>query len=492
MERKHFANRRFTLAVPRYVKQIFIFAVSLSFIVLLQLLRLHSYQPFFNAFRIEANHQQSNAPPTICEEPLDPPPISDVPPDYPELFKQYARYHHQARQCLESIACSKLQAPDVMIYYNVAIRGGLGDQIRAMMYVLFLAITSNRVFFIDNLNDSISQFQLSAAFVPNFIDWRISPAIRSYISTLSTDSLRYINLELVRGTHYVVSDLEKAVIGKVPKNLKFDVNIADLNITQMVAPYKAAYVFARIRRVHMNTVAPLFFEKRHPSISRTLVDMDHSLLDVQLTQMLFRPSFTVDQMTEERTFPHDQPYVAVHIRTGVDTGESSMGRFDSIRGRSLETVANVWNCIVGVDGIVQNVTRLYIASDDIQLKRDFMEFGHRHNVTVRAVLSPTLHTSTAVSDPNFATDVQCNGFLDAAADIFALARGSSLVAAKSTFADAAFQLGKMENYLNIFLFVVPTDGDQTKQVAKCKDQMLEAHPSLLNTDLSLHADDEDA
>lgn len=240
----------------------------------------------------------------------------------------------------------------------------------------------------------------------------------------------------------------------------------------------------------MNTVAPLFLEKRHPSISQTLTALNFSLLDVQLTQMLFRPSLIVDQMTTERTFPRDQPYVAVHIRTGVDTGESDMGRFDNIRGRSLETVVNVWNCIFGVDGIAQNTTRLYIASDDTQLKQDFMEYGYRHNVTVRAVLSSTLHTSTAATALNNATNVQCNGFLDAAADIFALARGSSLIAARSTFADAAFQLGQMERYRNIWFIIAPSSGDQGKQIVKSKDQMLVAYPRLLDTDPSTDADEE--
>lgn len=483
MDRKPFAaDRRFNHLIPTtYVKQIFILVIILSFLVFTQFLRFHSYQPLLNAFHIEINHQQqSNVPVTICEQPLEPPPILQVPSNYPELFKQYARFHHQVRQCLENHVCSQIHTPNIIVYYNVALRGGLGDQIRAMMYVLFLAITSNRAFFIDNLNDSISQFQLVAAFVPNFINWQISPSIRSYISSMSTDSQRYFALELVHGFTYNINDMKTPIMEQVSEQSKYSVNMTQLNITQMSIPYKVVHLFARIRRIHMHTVAPWILKNRHPSISQTLATLDISLLDVQLTQMLFRPSFIVDQMSSDRTFPIDQPFIAIHIRTGVDTGENNMGRFDNIRNRYPETIQNVWNCMLRIENSIEPIQRVYIASDDIQFKKDFIQFGNHHNVTVKAVLNPILHTSTAISDPNNKTEIQCNGFLDAAADIFALAKGSSLISAKSTFADAAFQLGQMKHYQNIFFFVVSKQGNQKKQISNCRDLMLQAHPSLLD------------
>lgn len=413
---------------------------------------------------------------SVCTSPVRAhTPLESLPPTYPSMLLKYAKFHEEGRACLDALAKGKplpsvadpefCRRPRVLVFLNQGRKSGLGDTGRGIMYAFLVAVATRRIFFIPGLADSTSHFPLSAAFMPSVIDWRISPSAHKYIH-----DQRYKNSAFVR-------------VIKTKAEFKYKLSTSELYLSTeegfinddahtpfhyLFEPFNVVHFFPRIPRGSLYPFANLLLPREFGIHSHLLESAD---LDVLLTRMLFKPSVVVDYFATRLAFPDDgNNYVSVHLRTGLDTGETVNRRFGDSASH-LERIAKhtLW-CVRNVTTEQQNI---FVASDSLQLKKAIVNIAPQFNAQIATSFEQAIHTSTILrssqkhSSANLRQIEQCKGYMNAVIDIVTLSKSSILVAAPSTFADFAFNLGEF----NTFRMLPIKQVDQSESVT-CRDNRL--------------------
>lgn len=414
---------------------------------------------------------------SVCTSPASAnSPLESLPTTYPDILHKYAKFHEEGRACLDALAKGKplprvadpefCQRPRVLVFLNQGRKSGLGDTGRGIMYAFLVAVATRRLFFIPGLADSTSHFPLSAALIPAVIDWRISPSAHKYIH-----DERYRNSAFIR-TIRTRTDF-RYKLSRTELYLKSEDGFIDDDARtpfhDLFEPFSVVHFFPRIPRGSLYPFTKLLLPKEFGIHSHLLESTD---LDVLLTRMLFKPSVVVDYFAKNLAFPEDgNDYVSVHLRTGLDTGETIDRRFGD-SGSHLERVAKLtfW-CLRNVTTDEQR--NVFVASDSMQLKKAMVNIAPQFNARIATSFEQAIHTSTILrssqkhSSANLRQVEACKGYMNAVIDIVTLSKSSVLIAAPSTFADFAFNLGQFETFR-----MLPIKQIEQSESVTCRDNRL--------------------
>lgn len=415
----------------------------------------------------------------VCTHPLRlSHPLIQLPSYYPDILHKYARLHRQTLDCIRARADGRdlphtddpafCARPKLLVYMNQGRRSGVGDTGRGMMISLLFAIATRRLLIIPGLADSTSYFPLTAVLVPAAIDWRVSSSIRQYCL-----SARYGNSHYLR----LIKAPNGSLLYKSADSEFFHNPVFNLIDTESTAPFQTligdadvVHMFPRIPHNSLYDIARLLLTVEADDYSKLA---NAANLNVMLTRMLFKPSKVV-QTTASSIIPSTlhHSYTSVHIRTGLDTGENITRRF----GHSASYLHGIANATLACVRSLSEQRHIFLASDSLALKREMIKTAADFDVQVLTSMERVIHTSTLVrlSQPNHDQQLhrlhQCKGLINAFVDVVTLSASNVLVAARSTFADLAYDLGNMSHYY----FLSIGHSEDVASMA-CHDNVLRPH-----------------
>lgn len=319
--------------------------------------------------------------------------------------------------------------------------GGLGDLLRGIRFSFLLAIFTRRLFFIDWPTNPVHPFPLTAALLPNLVDWRLLTPVTASVESLSQNVYNY------------------------SMNISYDGN--SMTIFQ-IRPGKRPVLHTQIPLVESNSTVELFQGQPLITVSNILSKrvfhqfakllvrvndsppLDPNSADRLLTSTLFHPSAAVSQLVKERTrFSENASFVGVHVRLGTDVDEEHLKRFSIASANDYAAARQVLECVRQVD--TANTRHVYLASDSLPFKVAFEKMGENMGINVQTVQRKARHIGSEFEERQVSLDERCNGFLDAFADVYALARAYTLLQTGSSFAYTAYCLGNGVNVTVIHL-----------------------------------------
>lgn len=371
-----------------------------------------------------------------CQQPRSDLAVAQPPTEFPQILAEYATWHVTARQCLLSPSCE--DKPNVLVWHFLERSGGLGDRIRGIRFSFILAVLTRRVFFISWKINPIAPFPLTAAMLPNLVDWRLPTSVSALASSFSQTVYNY-SLKMSENNLVVF----QVASGKPP--------VLHATIPLEVSN-NAVHLFEKRPFV---IVSNTFSRTLFPLCARLLVragDMspiDPNEADRLLTTMLFRPSQSVSQLVKERTrFPKNIPFIGVHVRLGTDVYEGKSKRFSKLKVNETITAEHLFECALRVD--TADTKQVFLASDSQRFKTLFEKMGRERGIHVQTVHRTAMHVgSTRGSMKENGMNERCEAFLDAFADVFALAGAHAMVTTGSSFSYTAYCLGNMHQVVQI-------------------------------------------
>lgn len=340
----------------------------------------------------------------------------------PLSILSYIKWHRETRACFVTSSCAK--PPKVLIWRCHPDRegcGGAGDRIRGILFTFLLAVSSNRLFFIDWSEGGHSLFDIRASLLPASLDWSIPrgaaipPSHPHFDWALRKDWTRLplgMRKDNKRRKFLVFSDSFAAVSEPFP-----------VIAVQTNYPYSKTHLVRSLSPV-MDSV---------PDLNR------RNMTDVQfcrvMSHTLFRPSPALELRVREMGLPRDTPYTAVHVRTGEDVSENDRGRFEKL-SRNRESIVSTLLQYVAL----RNHTFLFVASDDVEFKFKIVSSAHSRGIIVRSNERPALHVGKVAGSSDSVAN--CDGFMDVFVDMIVLSRAETLITTGSGFATAAFHMGR--------------------------------------------------
>lgn len=354
--------------------------------------------------------------------------------------------------------------------------GGLGDRMRSIRNILMLSILTRRIFLINWQQPNSNPYSLTSAMHPSYIDWdlphtTIGRLCQWYNIEYDLANENNINDDSDHhpegGTGVVVLRLFPGVSYNLfhnPVNESIgEVSAVDTDFEELLKPFSLINIHDSI--LSQATVHALARNVPAKGKKRTEGLMNMTLLQLErsLTDFVFRPSPVVDFLATRRTFGEteenegekniQQPYIAVHARTGEDVWESHDNRFVGLAEQFHIVAQRLLTCIARTTTASSSdnattTTRVFFASDSLALKYHMVDAAARAGVQFNTNRRYTWHVDKMVN-VHFGTPVDnCVGYLDVFADAFAVARANTVVFTPSNFPAVSMGLGgaSVENW----------------------------------------------
>lgn len=156
-----------------------------------------------------------------------------------------------------------------------------------------------------------------------------------------------------------------------------------------------------------------------------------------LMHMLFTPSpFLRDKMDDVGL---NASYIGVHVRTGLDVGESYTSRFEDIKSRLNETAAEILKCLTIRYG--KDTRQLFLATDSMKFKDVFRHQANKLNITVGTTTERSMHITHFDGKSMAKQKWKCDALKVVYVDLTVLAGSTHIMMTGSSFARSAMLLG---------------------------------------------------
>lgn len=220
-------------------------------------------------------------------------------------------------------------------------------------------------------------------------------------------------------------------------DFKHSENDIDLTSTDVEKRFQNVSVLAMSMR--LATLWPFGVNTHFNERFSHLLDTDHKEESMRryLMHMLFTPSpFLRDKMDGVGL---NGSYVGVHVRTGLDVGESYTSRFEDIKSRLNETASQILKCLTIRYG---NETRqVFLATDSMKFKDVFRDQANKLNITVGTTTERSMHI-THFDGKSMAKQMwKCDALKVVYVDLTVLAGSTQIMMTGSSFARSAMLLG---------------------------------------------------
>lgn len=381
-------------------------------------------------------------------------------PTVPLTLQRYIQWHAQARRCFfDQRAKASKECEDFVRVYGVNGKlgvlvwrcgswqtcPGVGDRIRGIDSLFLLAMVTFRLFLIDYTVPNANVVPLAVAIRPAMINWTIP-----VVTSASTHRLRRRNGESVQTNVDYNIHLKWSNPGDIhrlptvygagtyfdpfhdsPTNAFGNVSVIS------VASNLGRNVFAALRQNE-------YVVKKTPDMSPShLSDLEVARV---YAQTLFRPTPYIDFLINRLINPIGPRFIAIHIRTGAQLGESNIPRFAHLREPSQVSLS-LLQCAVNVTKHLNDSVSygLLVSGDDNQVKQFIKKQAPQYGFNdIVLAMQPTHVISSHVDfdlilTPRFVRT--CVEFQNVFVDLIALSRASAIVSTGSGFARAAFVWG---------------------------------------------------
>lgn len=332
--------------------------------------------------------------------------------------------------------------------------GGVGDRMRGIRFMFLLAMSTNRLFFIDWPIRAASPYPLTAALLPAWVDWRVPVKALKHLERRSSN---VNSVNIVSGENMRRRGRKKKKSGghrrRASHRNETEIVSISPNGTDFIndSPWKEADVIYITNRMSRSALHDLC---ENPILQHTLVSsLKRSILPLVrleriLMHVLFAPTAVVSSLAAARSPPINQDggYIAAHARTGVDLGEGKGPRLGYIASHLKEAAQRLYRCTRDIQQNSLSQQRVFLASDSHELKEHFIALARNEDVDVFTEERRPLHIDREGTMRNVNRDSghnMCLAFLDVFADIFALAQADAFVYFHSGFAATAESFGKL-------------------------------------------------
>lgn len=347
----------------------------------------------------------------------------------------------------------------------------MGDRLRGIHHTFGIAVATHRLFFIDLPAGEHSSYPLEVALYPMSIDWRLPALLRlpdekvlpplvprrrlGLTSTLVANDTLQLNWAFAKtfGELSIPAAMSEREYADFDERAEQMIKVMDpADARHIIDAFES---FPRITRIASN--APHGLSRWMYANAALFKDFasdlqSYSFLELlkHITQVLFRPSPTVQALAEAVTFRPQFPFVAVHARTGGDVDEGSQPRFAAMAKNYTTVASSLLQCVAKKSR--RNYRRIYLASDSTEFKDDFTQVAmDRYGISVKKIREKAVHIGQQVGEEEewTPTDDDCRGFLNAFVDIVAMSNAEFIVSTGSGFSKVAYLIGQKPKKLFI-------------------------------------------
>lgn len=370
----------------------------------------------------------------------------------PQFINEYVKWHAEQMKCIRSYACYirnktslKIMLWECPTRQRVACRG-IGDRFRGMITVLTIAMMTGNVFL---LQWPRKPFPFSHAVSPGAIDWRVPPHVENdkcnwaVAENLRTRSIRWLNCPPpnVCGTSNNKTGLKK-------KTGNWRIMFMDNNNTYAML---SQVNIGNVRISSVTNYSNLLFNRdewkrftkdgNDGHFNSSYVFNNERLL----LRCLIRPSPIVERIIQfyvpNRALQNG--YVAVHARTGLETGETSDFRFRAMKEMAIRDIAKRFMACVDI----KPGGYIMFASDSTPLKAAFAQVAGAHDMRTIFSTIKGSHVGLNKVENEHNNDVselvetyKWKKFLNVFVEFFVIANGTEMISNKSEFSRLAHLL----------------------------------------------------
>ena len=353
--------------------------------------------------------------------------LQPLAPTTPQFLRDYAKWHAEQRKCLADPSCKKKPKVLVSRCPRHGLCLGLGDRIRGVFFSFWLAVITERVFFIDWPK---KPYALPVGMVPSAIDWTLP-------STLPlNDSWPYLKW------NGVCSGSDEC--GKLfPTNadmFSHDGTRLDLltdNLEEKFGSTQLLSIFNRFRPQLLTWISKNpHYAKKYGKYTKSLKDFQDNRAFI--IPALFQPSEETMKKMKPAMFADNVPYMALHIRAGKGKGvqEDTLDRFSSFSNKEELMVRNLVSCLSTLREAANGPKRVFLASDSEGEKELARNLLRKNGYEVKEFNSTALHVGRMrVLSKEFLEEEEkmCDSYLGVYADLFMMARADYIVSSGSHF-----------------------------------------------------------
>lgn len=360
-----------------------------------------------------------------CEKATLAAPLLPVPLAIPETIRTYVQWHAEtlAHTAFDDGKC----ANDVQILiwrcspnHECA---GLGDRFSGMVFTFYLAILTRRLFFIDlAATRGNLYFSVDRAVMPAVINWTLPECLMTQKAEFFEWRKRWPFLAPLKDGNFF--DLERDAVG-------------DLFQKHRIVSVSSTSAIGALYGLQANLNSTVQRDLKPDSLTP-------EMLTSTILKVLFRFSPSVHLLADGVIASPYEPYVSVHIRTGLDFGEAHIERFAYFFGVERELATTLLDCAVRSQ--VSAKPRIFVTSDSKGVKAIFMDEAKRRGISVFSTDFPVTHLSRAITERrNISYSQKCLSFLSVFADFLLLSNAHIVVMSGSGFARMAFHYGAAHN-----------------------------------------------
>lgn len=181
----------------------------------------------------------------------------------------------------------------------------------------------------------------------------------------------------------------------------------------------------------------------NPNVQYTLGGLRELPIDTVerlIMTSLFRPSANVANFALQFSFQQNQPYVAIHARTGIDYGEWGNNQMQSMRKDMKSTALKLLKC--AEETHYSGRKRIFLASDSQEFKNIFRNLSRMKGISIHTANIRTVHLDLMSSVQDLNTESKkCSSFLLVFSDMMLLAKAEAIISTGSGFSNSAFYSG---------------------------------------------------
>lgn len=361
-----------------------------------------------------------------CRRPIpDSFPLKPLPLSTPKFLKDYAEWHAKQRKCLLDPSCK--EKPKILVS-RCPPDGfclGLGDRIRGVFFSFWIAVITERVFFIDWPK---KPYALHVGMVPSSIDWTLPPNLPF------DESWPFLKWKAVCSGS---DECGK----KFPTNadiFSHDGKRIDLltdNLEEKFGSTQLLSIFCRFRPQYLTWIS------KNPHYAEKFGNYTESLKIVQdyrafIIPALFQPSKETLKKMKATAFKDDESYMALHIRAGKGVKEDKLDRFSSFSNKSGVMTRNLVNCVSWLREATNGTKRVFLASDSEGVKDIARNLLKENRYEVKEFNTTAVHVGRIriLSKEFLASEERiCDSYLGVYADLFMMARADYVVSSGSHF-----------------------------------------------------------
>lgn len=310
---------------------------------------------------------------------------------------------------------------------------------RGIRFAFLIAVLTRRAFFIDWPSSS-GRLPLPAVLQPALLDWTLPPGLVAHMPHFeigANDSSTRDHLAWHRGL-------------KLPSATLWPEDAVDLrneDVTGILNKHAAVTTIATL--CAHSCLRTLVDNKENPKeIARAFGSGKNGSIRMarKAMHMLFTPSSLVKRRAHARKFQQRREFISVHLRTGLDVGESHLRRFATFRdgGAARGITQGLLRCTeeaIRREGIRR---QMLFVSDSSRYDRWVFDMARSKGWKVKVAKRQVMHVSRMATRMRTANDAhgKCQRFVDVFADLVALSRGVALVGTRSGFVETAFLMGR--------------------------------------------------